>query len=319
MQVQRSTLSAEDIDIIRNWSRTYRTGAWFWSIGGLPVIAFSIWISGIFIREEMNIIPLLVVFGLLGLLFIGMFIKCYRKLRLVKKIILENEKNINYGTIQSLQTKGLRTLVYTIDGQRLAVTSSILPQNFVHASCMQGAPVRVHTVNLSASQQLLLQVQYEQVPPARRQVQLITAEEKAGNNNKKDSWDALKIAAIILGILCFGSSIFFRGAGLLLILSSYLFCFLLIGAITYFIYRTIESYTEKLVIEGTITEIVRIRYKIGKYSGYKQLNWYRVGHELTPGTMQENEGLQPGDTVRFEYYAGKNGQRRAIIRSKHTS
>ncbi len=62
MQIQRSTLSAEDIDIIRNWSRTYRTGAWFWSIVGLPVIGFSIWISEIFIREEMNIIPLLVVF-----------------------------------------------------------------------------------------------------------------------------------------------------------------------------------------------------------------------------------------------------------------
>lgn len=314
MQILRSTLSAEDIDIIRNWSRTYRIGAWFWAIAGIPVIAFSIWISGIFIREEMNIMLLLIFFGLLSLLFIGMFIKCFRKLRLVKKIFLKNEKNITYGTVQSLQTKGIRTLVYTINGQRLAVTSSILPQIFVRASCMQGASVRVHSVNLSASEQLLLQVQYEQVSPARRQVQVITAEEKAGNDNKKGSWDALKTAAIILGILCFVSSIFFKGSGLLLIFGVYLFCFLLIGAIVYFTYRTIESYTEKLVIEGTITELVRIKYKIGKYSGYKQMNWYRVGHELTPGTMLENEELQPGDTVRFEYYAGKKGQRRAIIR-----
>ncbi len=43
-----------------------------------------------------------------------------------------------------------------------------------------------------------------------------------------------------------------------------------------------------------------VMYRISRYSGYKQMNWYRVGHELVPGTMLlEKEGLQPGDTVRF--------------------
>ncbi len=108
------------------------------------------------------------------------------------------------------------------------------------------------------------------------------------------------------GILCVVSSIFFKGQGLLLILSVYFFCLLLISIIIYVVYRSIESYTEKLVIEGTLLRNwCASSIKIGKYSGYKQMNWYRVGEELLPGTLLENEGLQPGDSVRFEYYAGK--------------
>ena len=232
----------------------------------------------------------------------------------VQKTIARNEKTITHGSLQLLQTKNNGTLIYTIDNQTLTVIMASQPLAFVGANYLTGAQVRVYSVPVSSKQQLLLAVVYEQMPPVHKQILTISATEKANNNNKKDSLEALKITSIILGILSVVSSFFFTGGGILVIIGVYLFCFILIASIIYFTYRQIEAYTEKLVITGVVTEQLRIRYRIGRHGSYRQMNWYRIGNELAPGTLSDQDGLQAGDTARFEFYAGKKGKRHSLIR-----
>jgi len=318
MPIQRSTLSAEDIKAMKQWVWKFRSAAWFWGIFTFPLLAFSAWLVQVYIEEEMSIIPLLVFFGILNILSIWLFVKCTRKVRFVQKSIHRNEKTITHGSLQALQTKVDGTLIYTIDHYILTVIMAKQPLAFVGANYLKEAPVRVHSVAVSAKQQLLLAVVYEQMPPVKKQILTISPEEKAANNNKKDSLEALKVSGIILGVLCVLSSFFFPGGGLLMIIGVYLFCFLMIAGIIYFHYRQTESYTEKMVITGVVPEQLRVRYRIGRRGSFKQMNWYRIGNQLVPGTLRDQDGLQAGDTARFEFYVGKNGKRHALIRLSKT-
>ncbi|QEC43770.1 hypothetical protein [Pseudobacter ginsenosidimutans] len=314
MPIQRSTLSAEDIKAMQQWVWKYRTAAWFWGIFIFPLLGFSDWLVQVFIEEAMSIIPLLVFFGLMDILAIWLFVKCTRKVRFVQKSIDRNEKTITHGNLQALQTKLNGRFIYTINNHPLAVISATQPLALVGANILREAQVRLHSVAVSPKQQLLLAVVYEQIPPPQKQILTITPEEKAASNNKKDSLEALKITGIILGVICAVSGIFFTGGGLIMIFGVYLFCFLLIAAVIYFTYRSVEAYTEKLVITGIVTEQLRVQYRIGRHGSYKQMNWYRIGNELVPGTIRDQDGLQAGDTARFEFYAGKNGKRHGLIR-----
>lgn len=279
----------------------------------LPLLAIVGWMARIFFQESLDIVPVLI-FSALPLLSLFLFILFLRKLFFVKRCINKNEKNIYQGIVQNLHTRNYTKLAYTIDDTTIEVFSHVLLANLVSAGNMKDHTAKLYTAEVSPGKQLLLEVKYDQLPPARKTIQTISATEKAGNNNKKDSIGALKITAVLLGILCAVSSIFFRGDGLVMIIGVFLFCFLLISSIIYYTYRLVEGYTEKYIIEGTITEFIRIRYKIGRYGSYQEMNWYRTGNELIPGSTKDSDGLRPGDTARFEYYAGKKKQRRELIR-----
>lgn len=310
MEKQFSTLSIEDRDLINGWSQKFKIEIWFWSIFLIPMFIFTTWLISLLNGDVLFVIVFIVGLDLLSL---GRLANRIYGLMNVKKCLRKNEKYIVAGDMKSLEVKKQKWLIYTIGKDTVTVLDPLLPVTMLHSYVLNGWKVRLHAVSITPSIQLLLQVEYDKIAPPKKENQPITAEDKSHYNSKKDSWDAIKITGGLMGAMCLLTCLFVPGRTIWLFVIIYLACFLLIGGVVFFVWWAADRRTNKIILTGTVTEVFRIRYKIGRYSSYKEMNWYRLGNETVAGTMIDKDGVFLGSTARFVFYADKKGRRGALM------
>lgn len=312
MEKQYTTLRIEDRDLINAWSRKFKIEIWPVSILIIFLLAFSAWILNIYLEGIKEILFILVFITILNLFLLARIANRVYNLMNVKKFLSRNEKYIISGKVQVLQVKKQKWLMYEVGGQAIKVQDPILPPSILYANVLKNVSVRLHIAAVSPSKQVLLLVEYEGIPVAKKEYEMITTEDRLRYNSKKDSWNAVKITAGVLGGVAL--LVFFLAprdvSWIFLIIN--LACFLFVSAVIFFTWWVTNQYEEKMVITGTITEIFRVRYRVGK-SSYREMNWYRAGGETVSGYATDTDGLYIGATARFEFYAGKKGRRGALM------
>ncbi|GEP92882.1 hypothetical protein SAMN05660909_04772 [Chitinophaga terrae (ex Kim and Jung 2007)] len=312
MEKEYTTLRIEDKDLINAWSRKFKIEIWVWGVVSMLFLGCAAWMFSIYLEGIKDILPVIRLMAVLILLVLARIANRVYNLMNVKKFLSRNEKYIISGKVQVLQVKKYKWLIYEVGGQVIKVQDPILPPSILYANIRKDARVRLHIAAISPSKQVLLQAEYDGVPAAKKEYEMITQDDRLRYNNKKDSWNAVKIsAAIMAGIWILTFLLTPRDTSRIFAVID-LICFLLISAVIYFSWWLTNRYQEKMVITGTITEIFRIRYRVGK-SSYREMNWYRAGGETVPGHTTDSDGLYIGATARFECYADKKGRRGALM------
>jgi hypothetical protein len=222
------------------------------------------------------------------------------------------------GKLLDLKTSSGNRLKYNIDNSIIKVNAPGPFNGLMDAQYLKDEQIRLETVAITTKENLLLSVQYPDLQLAERKICNITLQEKAEYNHEdeKSNRYVLKVMGFIVPIIfvallwVYGIEDFLIvfGACATLALGYYL--------TTISTYRQIQGYNEKLIITGTVTEAIRVRYhRSGR--NFRTMRWYRVGSEMVPGYLDNDEHLVPGDKTRFEYYTNEKGERKELIKITH--
>jgi hypothetical protein len=261
-QVYDTSLSPEDEQLLRWWHKIYGRAAWGWGLFLVFLLPFTAMALFFFLQAAINLLAVLV-FIPFELFFLWKIIDALRKMRMVSTAIGKGVKQVVTGRLQTLKVSNGNCLQYSIDNNVIKIIAPGPFTGLTGSYFLQAARVRLETVSLSAQSNILLGVQYPDIPPGKIDRQVISATSKE------------------------------NGASL--------------------INWAIAKYKEKKVITGTISEVMVVRYRAGKYSGIKTRCWYRVDKEMIPGSSINNDDLQPGDKACFAYFVNKKGERQSLI------
>ncbi|MNY02327.1 hypothetical protein D3C86_1348970 [compost metagenome] len=259
----------------------------------------------------------MLVFVPFELFFIWKLVEASRKIAKVKSALRKGLKQVSTGKLLELKTSNGNRLKYNIDNKFIEVNAPGPYNGLMGANYLKDERIRLETVAIATKENLLLAVQYPDIPSAESGTSTITLEDIAerSQNEKKDNNYTLKAMSFIMPVL-FVALLWANGLKhhLLLIYCICIAVGLVVLWATVFINCHIQSFKEKLTITGVVTEAIEIRYRIGKYAGMGTMCWYRLGAELVPGHLNNKEVVAPGDKVCLEYYINEKGKRKDVIK-----
>ncbi len=312
--VHNVPLSPADEQLINWWHKMYGKTVWMWVVLLvllLPVTALAFFF---FLQGKVDLIAVLVSVPL-ELLFIWKLVEALRKIAKIKSALRKGWKQISTGKLLELKTSKGNRLTYNVANSIIKVNAPGPYNGLIGARYLKEANIRLETIAIAADQNLLLNVQYPDIPQTERDISNITPQEQTAQKqkNKEDYRSVGKVLGFILSILFVGQLCIAGIGNFFIVFGVYAALALIFFISALSANRYVQGYKHKLVLTGTVTEAIEMRYN-PRYSHYKRKYWYRVGPEMVPCYLDSDEHLAPGDKARFEYYANDDGKRKQLIK-----
>lgn len=312
---QNVPLSLADEQLVKWWRKTYGKSMWLWSGFFLFLFPFMVFMFVAFLQGEMDLEGVLL-FIPFELFFAWKLIGALRKRAKVNLALHKGLKQIHTGILKELKPSYGNYLKYNIANNIIKVNAPGPYTGLMSSRYLKDVSIRLETVALTAEENLLLAVQYPDIPPTESRIVVFNDSEERNQNEKENNRYTLKVMSFILPAM-FVALLWASGANHILLI----FCIcVVIGLVvlwaTRYINRRIQSFKDKLMITGVVTEVIEIRYHIGDV-GMDTMRWYRLGTEMVAGHLNKSEHLAPGDRACFEYYVNEKGERKDVIRITH--
>ena len=312
MTTSTATLNQADIRILQH-QRTPQYVAIFLLLGLLiPLLIFTI----LAVTEQKEDTGLFIYFGVIDLALLLLFYFPLRKLRIIKNTCETGLKIVYSGIVKDLYPKKWNRLVYNIDGHPIEVWAPSPLSGLTDTDSLLNTDIELSVFPLTKRKNIMLTVLYPEFSISETSHQLYSDKdrEEFDEKNKAEPWASIKIT---IGIIAGMTALTWLIVGtkyLWLFLIFYTVILTLASIIIAVTTRQLKNTTEKLVITGTVSEVIRFKYKTSKHSPWRNSCWYRIGSELNRGYDNDEGSLKPGEYCRLEYYADKKGRRTSLFR-----
>lgn len=307
-------LSPEDEELVRWWRKKYGRQAWLWAgLLVLPLLLSALLFILVSREEKLLAYIFMLPFMPFASFFVYKLVSVFGKMRQTRTVLRRGLKQVTTGTLQEVSADK-HLLTYTVDNNTIKVVPPGPLEHVTGSLFLPRALIVLEWLPIAAQHNILLSVQYKDVPGATSIAGPASAAEKTPLMMRWSSrvikiiffafagpWgiclmfsERAREPEIMFGMLLFFAAIVIFLAGLTLIFN-----------------RRVQNAQQKITLTGIITEVFVSRYD-NEGSGYTSIYCYRIGKQIVSGYHDDDRFL-PGDKVCCIYLADKKGTQHGLF------
>lgn len=307
-------LSPEDEKLVRWWRKKYSRQVRLWaSLLALPLLLLALFFIFFNQEEKLPAYIFMLSFMPFASFFVYKLVGVFGKMKQTRTVLRRGLKQVTTGTLLEVRADK-HLLTYTVDNNTIKVVAPGPLEHVSDSLFLPRALIVLEWLPITVQHNILLSVQYKDVPGATSIADPTSAAEKAPlmmRWNRRTikilfftfagPWaiclmfsERAREPEIMFGMLLFFAAIVIFLAGFALIFN-----------------RRVQNAEQKIALTGVITEVFVSRYD-NEGSGYTRVYWYRIGKQIVSGYLDDDRFL-PGDKVCCIYLADKKGTQHGLF------